>query len=99
MNSISIPDFVISQKDLDSIKEQIQESETFEKEIFQNDWLIVVSGTAKCFNGYEEATNCSWSEISKIEITLKVYDTEGDLFDFSDEFEKDIFGQINVISK
>ncbi len=96
---MSIPAFTISKENLHSITEQIQESERFSIEIENNEWYLEAYGTARCQNFYEKETNSNWSDIDKIEITLKVYDENGDSFDFSDEFEKAIFDQINVISK
>ena len=100
MNAIAIPDFVISDKDLQAIKEQLIESDTFEKEIqHESGWCLDVSGSARVQNFYEKETNSNWSDIDKLEIKIVLWDSEPNQFDFSDEFEKDIFDQINSISK
>lgn len=96
---MSIPEFTISKEKLKSVREQIAEDGNFEIEIInENDWSLDVSGNGRyeCF--YEKETNSHLETFDKIEITIKVYDENGDSFDFSDEFEKNIFDQINLIS-
>lgn len=91
--------FTISKEKLQLIREQIAEDGNFEIEIIENDWTLDISGTGRyeCF--YEKETNSNLETFDKIEISLKVWDENGDSFDFSDEFEKGIFDQINVITK
>lgn len=95
----TLPNFTISKEKLQSIREQIFEDGNFQIEVIENDWSLDVFGTGRCESFYEKETNSHVQDFSKIEITIKVYDQNGDLFDFSDEFEADIFSQINVISK
>ncbi len=96
---MAIPTFTISKEKLQSIREQIAEDGNFEIEIIENDWSLDISGTGRFQGFYEKETNSHLETFDKIEITLKVYDENGDSFDFSDEFEKSIFDKINLISK
>lgn len=96
---MTIPEFRISKEILQSVREQIAEDGNFEIEIIENDWSLDVSGTGRYESFYEKETNSHSETFDKIEITLKVWDNNGDQFDFSDEFEKNIFEQVNLISK
>ena len=96
---MTIPEFTISKENFKRIREQIAEDGNFEIEIIENDWSLDVSGTGRYESLYEKETNSHSETFDKIEITLKVWDNNGDSFDFSDEFEKGIFDQINTISK
>lgn len=97
---MTIPSFTISNEVLESIREQILASDTFEKEIqHESGWCLDVSGSARVQNFYESETNSHHSDIDKIEIKIVLWDSEPNQVDFSDEFEKDIFDQINSISK
>jgi len=96
----SLPNFIISSEVLDSIKQQIIASDTFEQTIeHESGWCLDVSGTARVENFYEKETNSNWSDIDKIEIKIVLWDSDPNQVDFSDEFEKGIFDQINSISK
>ena len=95
-----LPDFTLSNEVLEAIKEQLLNSETFEQQIeHESGWCLDVSGSARVENFYEKETNSNWSDIDKIEIKIVLWDSEPNQVDFSDEFEKDIFNQINSISK
>lgn len=96
---MTIPEFTISKEKIQSVKEQIAEDGNFEIEIIENDWSLDISGNGRFESFYEKETNSHFETFDKIEITLKVWDNNGDSFDFSDEFEKNIFDQINIISK
>lgn len=95
---MTIPEFTISKEKLQSIREQIAEDGNFQVEVIENDWSLGVFGIGRyeCF--YEKETNHNLEVFDKIEISIKVYDKNGDPFDFSDEFEKSIFDQVNTIS-
>lgn len=95
-----LPDFTLSNEVLEAIREQILERDKFYKEIeHESGWCLDVSGSARVENFYEKETNCHWSDIDQIEIKIVLWDSEVNQVDFSDEFEKDIFDQINLISK
>ena len=96
---MTIPAFTISKENFKRIREQIAEDGNFEIEIIENDWSLDVSGTGRYEAFSEKETNSHSETFDKIEITLKVWDNNGDPFDFSDEFEKNIFEQVNLISK
>ena len=94
----SVPNFIISSEKLKSIREQIGADGNFLSEVDEKEYSLDISGTGRYESFYEKETNHWLESFDKIEISIKLY-KDGDSIDFSDEFEKDIFDQINSISK
>jgi hypothetical protein len=85
----------IEKEILERIKLQLDLSGEFNVEICLENW-INLTGTATVEDDSDPSTGYRANKYSDVEITIFIMDEYGEVVDFTDEFEADIFNQISA---